>query len=136
MKQNKLVVLLPIAVLVLGIIITNVIIPWLFSSQYNSNGVSYYLVVTLDKTQEREFVGTLDGYYVYIEGFKIEETNFRNVNAENVSIKEAIEKKLVSIEDWKKSASRIKKDGNVEILKFDNYEIAISNGDCFIRPKS
>ena len=64
----------------------------------------------------------------------IKETNFRNVNAENVSIKKAIEEKLVSIMEWKKYAWKITKEGDSEILKYDNYEIACAYDDCVIRP--
>ena len=136
MKKNKWIIFIPIALLALGIIITNVIIPWLFSSQYNSNGVSHYLVVTIDKEQEKEFVGKLDGYFVYVEGLKIDEVNFRNVSAENVPIREAIMKNLVSVDEWKKYAWTRKKEGDSEILRFDNYEIVIAYDDCIIRPIS
>lgn len=64
------------------------------------------------------------------------ETNFRNVDAENVPIKKAIEEKLVSIAEWKKYAWKIEKNGDAEVLKYDNYEIACAYDDCIIRPLS
>ena len=64
------------------------------------------------------------------------ETNFRNVDAENVPIKKAIEEKLVSIAEWKKYAWKIEKNGDAEVLKCDNYEIACAYDDCIIRPLS
>ena len=109
---------------------------WLFQSQYNEHGISHYLVVTIDKTQQKEYIGELDNHRIYIEHLNIKETNFRNVDARNVSIKEAINNKLVSIDEWKKYAWIIKKDGDAEILRFDNYEIACAYDDCIIRPKS
>ena len=51
-----------------------------------------------------------------------------------MSIKEAIEKNLVSIEEWRKYAWKVKKDGDAEILQFENYEIVIVYDDCIIRP--
>ena len=57
-------------------------------------------------------------------------------NAKNISIKEAINKKVVSIKDWKKYARKIRKDGDAEILQFENYEIACVYDDCIIRPLS
>jgi len=109
---------------------------WLFSSQYNKNGVSHFLVITIDKNQSKEYVGELDEHKIYIEKLNLEETNFRNINAENVPIKEAIENKLVSIKEWKKYAWKIKKSGDTDILKYDNYEIACDNNECIIRPLS
>lgn len=109
-------------------------IDWLFSLQYNENGVSHFLVITLDKNQSREYVGELDNHKIYIEKLNLEETNFRNTNAENVPIKEAIDNKLVSIKEWKKYARKIKKSGDTEILKYENYEIACGNNECIIRP--
>ena len=109
-------------------------VPWLFSSQYNEKGVSHFLVITIDKNQSREFVGELDEHKIYVEHLNIEETNFRNINAKNVPIQKAIDEKLVSIAEWKKYAWKIKKEGDLEILKYDNYEIACSSTTCIIRP--
>ena len=53
-----------------------------------------------------------------------------------MSIKEALEKKLVSIEEWRKYAWKNKKDGELEILQFENYEIVVDNNECTIRPLS
>ena len=138
MKNKRVIIIFVISiVLVISIIlISPSVINWLFFSQYNENGVSHFLVVTIDKNQSRQYIGKLDDHKIYIEKFNLDETNFRNVNAENVSIKKAIEENLVSIKEWKKYALVIKKDDNSEILKFDNYEIACTYDDCTIRPLS
>ncbi len=138
MKKKCIIIIIGI-VLIVGIVLfflTPHIINWLFSSQYNDNGVSHFLVVTIDKSQPREYVGELDGHRIYVEKFNLNETNFRNIDAENVPIKKAIEEKLVSIADWKKYALKIEKDGDSEILKYDNYEMACTYDDCIIRPLS
>ena len=138
MKKKNILIILGI-ILILGIIvflISPYVINWLFSSQYNKNGVSHFLVVTIDENQPREYMGELDGHRIYVENFNLKETNFRNVNAENVSIKKAINEKLVSIEEWKKYAWKIDKDGDAEVLKYDKYEIACAHDDCIIRPLS
>ena len=131
--KKIIIVIVGIILLILGFIF---IIPWLFSEQYNSNGISHFLVITIDKNQQKEYIGTLDGHKVYIESLNIKETNFRSIDAKNVSIKEAINKKIVSINDWRKYANRIEKDGNNEIFKYDNYEIIVSSDECIIRPIS
>ena len=135
MKKKKIIIILGI-ILVIGIVGAFINIDWLFSYQYNEKGISHFLVVTIDRNQTREYLGELEGHKIYIEKLSLQETNFRNINAENVPIKKAIEEKLVSIKEWKKYAWKIQKNGNYEILKYDNYEIACSYDDCIIRPRS
>ena len=138
MNKKIIVVIIVISVIViaLSVLLLNVEIKGLFSAQYNENGISHFLVVTIDEDVPREYIGVLDKHKIYIEKLDIEGTNFRNVDAENVSIKKAIEEKLTSIKEWKEYASKIEKDGDAEILKFDNYEIACAYDDCIIRPLS
>ena len=135
--MKKKIIILIIAIMIIGAIC---LIPsgirWLFSEQYNEKGISHFLVITIDKNQPREYVGELEGYKVFIENLSLEETNFRTIDAENMPIKEALEKNLVSIEEWRKYAWRVKKDGEAEVLQFENYEIAIDNDECIIRPIS
>ena len=133
-KKSKILLVTLICSLLFSIAAVYGIVHWMFNAQYNSNGVSHLLVVTIDKGQAKEYIGDLEGHKVYIEGLNISETNFRNINAQNVSIKEAIDKGLVSIEDWKKYAYRIQKSGKVEIFKYDNYEIYVDSEVCIIRP--
>ena len=135
MKKKIIILTIAIIVIIVGVICFFTFgINWLFSEQYNEKGISHFLVITIDKNQPREYIGELEGYRVFIENLNLEETNFRTVNAENMSIKEAIENNLVSIKEWKKYAWKIKKDGDSEILQFENYEIVIAYDDCIIRP--
>ena len=135
MKKKIIILTIAIIVIIVGVIYFFTFgINWLFSEQYNEKGISHFLVITIDKNQPREYIGELEGYRVFIENLNLEETNFRTVNAENMSIKEAIENNLVSIKEWKKYAWKIKKDGDSEILQFENYEIVIAYDDCIIRP--
>ena len=130
-----LIILIPIFLVIILFFGIKIGVKWLFSSQYNENGVSHFLVVTIDKNQQKRYLGELDNHRIFIEHLNIKETNFRNVNVENVSIKEAIDRNLVSIDEWKKYAWRIKKDGDSEVLIFQNYEIVCAYDDCIIRPK-
>lgn len=69
MKKN--IVILGIA-LIVGIVvffISTYVIDWLFSSQYNENGVSHFLVVTIDENSPREYIGKLDGHRIFIPVF-------------------------------------------------------------------
>ena len=130
--MKRLIIITGSIVIVLAVIIGLMI--WLYTAQYNFNGVSHFLVVTMDVNDKKEKIGELDNYEVYVEG--LSEYNFRTFNAENLPVKEAIEKKLVSIDEWKKYAFSTKKDKDTLILVFDNYEIAITGNECLIRPRS
>jgi len=123
-----------IAIVVVLAIFGGRIADFLYSGQYNENGVSHFLVITIDKNQPREYIGKLQEHDVYIEGLNIQETNFRTVNAENLSIKDAIEKNKVSIDEWKKYAWNVVEEESGEILKFENYEILVTTNECVIRP--
>ena len=132
--MKKVIIPIIIAILIILIACSGKIVRWLFAQQYNSKGISHFLVITLDNEQQKEYVGKLEEHDVYIEGLNIAETNFRTINAENLSIKDAIESNLVSIEDWKKYALQITEEESGEILKFENYEILVNTGECVIRP--
>ena len=136
MRKNILIILGIILVVGVILFISFFDIDWLFSSQYNKLEVSHFLVVTIDRNQPKVFIGELDNHRIYVENLSLEETNFRNINADNVSIKKAIDEKLVTIEEWRKYAWNIKKEGDAEVLKYDNYEIACAYDDCIIRPIS
>ena len=132
--MKKVIIPIIIAILIILIACSGKIVRWLFAQQYNSKGISHFLVITLDNEQQKEYVGKLEEHDVYIEGLNIAETNFRTINAENLSVKDAIESNLVSIEDWKNYALRITEEENGEVLKFENYEILVTTGECVIRP--
>ncbi len=135
MNKKTIVLMISIIILIIMLILgIKPFISWLFTKQYNSKGISHFLVITIDKNQPKEYIGKLEDYDIYVEKLKLDELNFRSVDAKNVPLKDAIENKLVSIEDWRKYARKTRKEGDIEILQNENYEIAISDKDCLIRP--
>ena len=106
----------------------------MFAEQYNSKGISSLLIITIDEKQPKEYIGKLENYNIYVEKLKIDELYFISVNDKHISLKVAVDEELVSVRDWRKKAWSIKKDGNIEILQYENYEIAIVYDDCVIRP--
>ena len=52
----------------------------------------------------------------------------------SIPLRDAINNRLVSVKDWREKAWDIIDDGNIEILRYENYEIAITDGACLIRP--
>ena len=133
MRKNILIILGIILLVGVILFISSFGIGWLFSSQYNEKGISHFLVVTIDRNQPKVYIGELDNHRIYVENLNLEETNFRNINAENVSIKKAIEEKLVTLAEWRKYAWQIKKEGDAEVLKYDNYKIVCAYDECIIR---
>ncbi len=132
--MKKSMIILIISILILAAAGGRGIIRWLFAGQYNSKGVSHFLVITIDETQPREYIGKLEDHDVYIERLDIDGTVFRSVKAENITLNEAFEGSLVSIDEWRKYARKRKTEGNEEILQFENYEIAVTEEECVIRP--
>lgn len=121
------------AVLIIGII---GIVIYAYFSQYNLKGISNIMSIYLDEEREKEYIGKLDGYEVYSEQLRTEELSFRTFEAKDISLKDAMDKKLISIDDWRRGAWYIFKTGDTEILRFETYEIAITNNECIIRPIS
>ncbi len=109
---------------------------WMFDAQYNENGVGHFLVITIDESQPKEYIGELDTHKIFAEKLNMDATYFISLTAENIPIKEAIEDNLVSINDWRKYAWKIEKAGDAEILQYENYEIVITRDECVIRPRT
>ena len=106
----------------------------LFASQYNENGISHFLNITIDPDMPKQYIGELDGYSVFTEKLDLNGTYFISFTDERLSIKEVIDESLVSIDEWRKYAWKTVKNEDSEILRFENYEILIASGECLIRP--
>lgn len=132
--KKKVIIIIVSVIIVVGLIIF--LIPWMFSSQYNKNGISHYLVITVDKNQSKTYIGELEGLDVYIEGLSIKDSNFRTIDAKNLSIKDAIKNDKVSIEEWKKYAWKITRNNNYIVYEFENYKIEINNKELIFKPLS
>lgn len=61
---------------------------------------------------------------------------FYTITGKRLLLKDAIEKKLVSIKDWQKKAITIIEAEKSQILIFENYEIILTNNNCIIKPSS
>ena len=107
---------------------------WMYDAQYNQKGVSHFLVITIDQSQPKEYVGELEAHSIFVEKLDMDDTYFISATDEHISIKEAIDNNLVSINEWRKYAWKTEKDGDAEILQFENYEIMVSPDECIIRP--
>lgn len=104
--------------------------------QYNQNGVSNYLNIVIDPEAEKKKAGTLEERTVWIEGLDTEFTFYKTADGKRLAVDEVLKDGLVSIEDWRKAALKTVSENGTEILKFENYEIAVSADECIIRPLS
>lgn len=118
------------AILIVGIL---GVIVFAYTRQYNMRGISNILSVYIDETREKEYVGKLDSHDVYVENLRVEELHYRTFDDNNISLKDALDKKLVSIEDWRRGAWYIFNNEGTEILRYESYEIAITKGEYIIR---
>ena len=105
-----------------------------FNRQYNPNGITSLLNITIDKNQPQEYIGELDGYEIYVKSLKTDALYYTSVKGRNIPLRDAVNNRLVSVKDWREKAWDIIDDGNIEILRYENYEIAITDGACLIRP--
>ena len=105
-----------------------------YYAQYNMKGVSSVISVYIDKERPREYIGKLDGYNIYTEQMRPEEMIVIDFWDKHIPLKEAMEKSLVSVKDWRKKAWDVEKDGDAEIYRYESYEIVIAYDDCIIRP--
>lgn len=97
---------------------------------YNEKGVSKYLNITIDNNCEKKLQGEADGYRVYSDN--LSEIYFINKNAEQISLKEALESQQITVEDML-SVCKKRKDGN---YYGENYMITLKEEQCIISPKS
>ena len=134
LNKKKMVIVICCGVIFILMIAIACLVFYMFSQQYNSKGISGLLCITIDESQPKEYIGELENYSIYVERLKTDELYFISVGAERISLREAVENELVSIEDWRKKAWDTVKDEDTEILRYENYEIAINDENCIIRP--
>ena len=135
MKKKMIILISFIISFIIILIVSSIVFVYtMFAEQYNSKGISSLLNITIDEKQPKEYIGELENYNIYVEKLKKDELYFISINNKHIPVKVAINEELVSVSDWRKKAWKIKKDGNIEVLQYENYEIAIDDNDCIIRP--
>lgn len=107
---------------------------YLFALQYNAKGISSLLCITIDESRPKEYVGELENYSIYVEKMKTEELYFISISDQRIFLKDAVAQELASVKDWRKKAWVTLYNGDTEILRYENYEIAITGMECIIRP--
>ena len=129
-------IMIPIILCVVLLISVFGVILYAYNKQYNLKGISNILSIYIDEDRKKEYVGKLDGYEIYVENLKVDKLNYRTFNAKFIMFKDAIDKKLTSIKDWRRGAWYIFNDNDIEILRYESYEIAVFKKECIIRPIS
>ena len=134
-KKKKVLIISGIIVGIIVIIIVVLLARGSYIDTYNSMGVSSQLWIKIDGDQEKEKLGSIEGYTIYVYHLDIKGSYFKTIHKKRIYLKDAIKEKKVSVYDWRRKALDVKKDKKQEILDFDNYEIVIEGNDCIIRLK-
>ena len=129
-------IIIPIVISIIMMVGIAGVLIYAYNTQYNLRGISNIMSIYIDKEREKEYVGKLDGKNIYVENLRTEELCFLTFSSNSVSLKDAIDKKLVSLKDWRRGAWYIFHDNDAEILRYESYEIACAYDDCIIRPIS
>jgi hypothetical protein len=118
----------------LGIICANLIIAgiiFLYSQQYNLSGVSRYPSFTIDNTIGTEYICKSHEYKIYT--YNLKELNFIKFDSGHIEFKEALTKNKISIHDMIKNLDN-KKENQLLIYEFENYQIILNDNICLIAP--
>ena len=127
MNKNTKKTLLIIAIIFAVVLIFMVLVLRLFDTQYNlKTGISHYMNAIYDEHQEKEYIGSLDGYKVYLEGLSKEDCYYQDIYANSISLTDAI------VDDMIKKAWEQEEKDSCIIYKFENYQIVVGDEECTI----
>ena len=133
MNKNTKKTLLIIAIIFAVVLIFMVLLLRLFDTQYNlKTGISHYMNAIDDEHQEKEYIGSLDGYKVYLEGLSKEDCYYQDIYANSISLTDAIANQMISIDDMIKKAWEQEEKDSCIIYKFENYQIVVGDEECTI----
>ncbi|MDL2301741.1 hypothetical protein LJC58_05225 [Lachnospiraceae bacterium OttesenSCG-928-D06] len=125
-----------IIITVLGLVAVIFIIlfssKYLFSSQYNDNGMSRGIHFEIDETVGTEFICSNDGYEVYT--INIKNIYFQNAKAENIDIKDALSNESVEIQDMIYGLKKSTTLSGFTCYIAENYQLILIENRCVIAP--
>ena len=131
--KKKLIIIISIVTLVA---IMATVVAALFYSQYNTKGISHFMIVGDDLGRGKELIGNVGNDSVYVEGFASEDLYFLTVNSNKILVKDALSQNMVKPNDWVRHAYSATTKNNIRVLTFDDYEIAVKGHEYLVRPKS
>ncbi|MGN0249111.1 MAG: hypothetical protein ACI4C0_07435 [Lachnospiraceae bacterium] len=133
MNKNTKKTLLIIAIIFAVVLIFMLLLLRLFDTQYNlKTGISHYMNAIYDEHQEKEYIGSLDGYKVYPEGLSKEDCYYQDIYANSISLTDAIANQMISIDDMIKKAWEQEEKDSCIIYKFENYQIVVGDEEFTI----
>ena len=133
MNKNTKKTLMIIAIIFAVVLIFMVLLLRLFDTQYNlKTGISHYMNAIYDEHQEKEYIGSLDGYKDYLEGLSKEDCYYQDIYANSISLTDAIANQMISIDDMIKKAWEQEEKDSCIIYKFENYQIVVGDEECTI----
>ena len=95
MKKKKIIIVTLVVLVILFFVVRAII--GLFASQYNSNDISNYPNITIDRGSEKQYVCDSSGYKVYT--IELSEVYFKTKDAETIELYDALTTGKITIED-------------------------------------
>ena len=133
MNKNTKKTLMIIAIFFAVVLIFMALLLRLFDTQYNlKTGISHYMNAIYDEHQEKEYIGSLDGYKVYLEGLSKEGCYYQDIYANSISLTDVIANQMISIDDMINKAWEQEEKDSCIIYKFENYQIVVGDEEFTI----
>lgn len=128
-KKRKLVVCLAVVLTLVG---TGTWAMW--NSQYNTNGVSNYPIITIDYTNDKQYICDSSNYKVYT--VELKEVFFETKDAQKIDLHDALTTGKLTISDMIYVCKKQKKNNKSKVYTGDNYQIVLTENECLIAPLS
>lgn len=128
-KKRKLAVCLAVVLALAG---TSTWVMW--KGQYNSNGVSNYPIITIDYTNDKQYICDSSNYKVYT--VELKEVLFETKDAQKINLHDALTTGKLTISDMTHVCKKQKQDNESKVYTGDNYQIVLTENECMIEPLS
>ena len=132
MKKNKKRKLAICLVIVLALVGAGTLVMW--NSQYNTNGVSNYPIITIDYTNDKQYICDSSYYKVYT--VELKEVFFETKDAQKIDLHDALTTGKLTISDMTHVCKKQKKNNKSKVYTGDNYQIVLTGNECLIAPLS
>ncbi len=131
MKKKTGIIVGSIALAVVAVVVICCMIFGKSNRQYNENGISTRLSITINTEQTLEYIGTSDEYDIY--SMWLEDVAVIRTDAQEIDLKDALEAGVLTIDDMISVCEKENNNG-LEIYTGENYKIIVEDKKCLIAP--
>lgn len=130
MKKIKIVILTLVILVILFLVIRGIIA--VFASQYNSNDISNYPNITIDKGSDKQYICDCSEFKVYT--VELSETYFETKDAGTIELYDALTTGKLTIEDMINVCKQQERNDDIKVYTGENYQIIFEGDECLIAP--